>query len=87
MTAPVIRELINPHLLRTAHKPWFLDQFAGKKFYYAVLIGTQVYRARRTFRRAPDAEWYAKRLKVRWIRLYEVTIKLHPELVPNPLED
>jgi hypothetical protein len=78
---------INPHMLRTAHKAWHDPRFAGGKFYYAVLLGQQVYRARQTFRHASDAEWHAKRLKVRWIALYEAAIKLNPELVPNPLQD
>jgi len=85
--APAERQLIDPRELRTAHKRWDNERFAGGRFYYAVLIGHQVYRARQTFRSAFDADVYAHRLKDRWIRLFVAAIRLNPELETNPLQD
>jgi hypothetical protein len=81
------RKLIDPRQLWATHKRRPDNGFAVRKSFYAVMIGQQVYRARRTFLSSYDATAYAERLHARWIRLYEAAIKLNPELEQNPLED
>lgn len=73
--SPVQRQLINPHVLRPLSKRWNTPRFAGGKYYFAVLAGSGgAYRARAVFRRATEAEGYATRLLLRWMRLYDAAI-------------
>ena len=63
--------MINPGDLRPTYKKWFEPRFAGGKFYIPVLVGNnQVLRARRTFKRASEAQTYADRLLATWKRVY-----------------
>jgi len=52
-------------------------QFAGGKYYIAVLAGDGfVKHAARIFKRASEAEAYAIRLRARWMRLYDAAVLL-----------
>jgi len=77
--------MINPRLLRPAHKRWNQPHFSGGKVYFAILTGPvklRTLRARAVFKRADMAEMYAKRLLARWIRLYDAAIIIEPS--PEP---
>jgi hypothetical protein len=67
--------MINPQLLGTKTKRWNDPRFAGGKYYLAVLAGEGfVKAAHRIFKRASDAEAYAVRLRLRWMRLYDAAV-------------
>ena len=77
--------MINPRLLRPAHKRCNQPHFSGGKVYFAILTGglnPRELRARIIFKRADEAEMYAKRLLARWIRLYDAAIIIEPS--PEP---
>ena len=65
----------NPYLLDARYKKQYYPQFAGGKYYVALLSGDGYTRlARRIFKRASEAEAYAIRLRGRWMRLYDAAV-------------
>ena len=65
----------NPYLLDARYKKQYHPQFAGGKYYVALLSGDgYVKLARSIFKRASEAEAYAIRLRGRWMRLYDAAV-------------
>jgi hypothetical protein len=62
--------MINPHQIEPKYKRVNNPRFAGGH-YYMPLVG---HFTRRSFRRASEAETYAKRVHARWCRLYDAAV-------------
>lgn len=61
---------INPHIENPTYKRWNHPTFSGGKFYLAVWLPSGM-RARRIFKRATEAEKYARKLHATACRLYD----------------
>lgn len=65
--------MINPKGLTPSYKGWNDPRFAGGKVYIPVLIGGgAVYRPRKVFNRASEAQAYAERLLATWKRVHAI---------------
>lgn len=62
--------MINPKVLSPTFKKIPSPHFGGGK-YYQPFIGK---RTRLAFKRASEAETYAKRVYARWVRLYDAAV-------------
>jgi hypothetical protein len=77
--------MINPRMLRPAHRRQNNPRFGGGHFYFAILTGPRnTFQSRGAFKKALVAEMYAKRLLARWIRLYDAAIKAATKPTPEP---
>lgn len=64
------KAMLNPHLVEPKYKRQNCPQFAGGHHYFPLVW----HFTRRNFRRASEAEAYAKRAQARWCRLYDAAI-------------
>lgn len=62
--------MINPHLISPSYKKFADPRYPGGKLYFAY-VGRL---SRVGYRRASEAEAHAKRLRARWVRLYNAAI-------------
>jgi hypothetical protein len=69
--------MINPNLLEPKYKRVNSYQFAGGHKYFPLVH----HFTRRNFRRATEAEIYAKRVHARWCRLYAAAVLVAAETV------
>jgi hypothetical protein len=76
--------MINPTKLEAKSKKQYDRYFAGNKFYFAILVGNgYAQRARRTFKRASEAQAYADRLLMVWRRVYPLFVAWSAESGPE----
>ena len=79
--------MINPTKLEAKSKKQVDARFAGNKYYLAILVGNgYAQRARRSFKRASEAQAYADRLLKVWRRVYPLFVAWEAQSEPASVE-